>query len=249
MARERTVVRGIVLRATDTGEADRILTVLTAEKGRLTVVAKGARGRRSRVTACTDLLVYAELTLSESRGWQYLTEGNTLELFDGVRRDVELLALGCYFAELTEAVCCGGEEDGAFLPLLLNALYALGTLRRPQALVKAAFETRLCALAGFAPLLDGCAVCGRSEPKEPVLDLRDGVLRCAACGIRETGAALTPAALAAMRYVLRCNEKKLYSFDVTGGDLTCFARAAEGFAEARLERRFATLEFYRGLTA
>ena len=77
MARERSVVRGIVLRAVDTKESDKILTVLTAD-GKLPVVAKGARSRKSRVTACTQLLAYSELTLSESRGWQYLSEGSTL---------------------------------------------------------------------------------------------------------------------------------------------------------------------------
>ena len=68
MARERQVVRGIVLRSVDTKEADKILTVLTAQLGKVPVVAKGARSRRSRVTAATELLSYAEMTLSESRG-------------------------------------------------------------------------------------------------------------------------------------------------------------------------------------
>ena len=109
MARERTVVRGIVLRAVDTKESDKILTVLT-DQGKLPVVAKGARGRRSRVAACTQLLAYSEMVLSESRGWQYLSEGNTIELFMEVRRDIGALSLASYFAELTEAVaksCCG----------------------------------------------------------------------------------------------------------------------------------------------
>ena len=78
MARERQVVRGIVLRSVDTKEADKILTVLTAQLGKVPVVAKGARSRRSRVTAATELLSYAEMTLSESRGYQYLTEASPL---------------------------------------------------------------------------------------------------------------------------------------------------------------------------
>ena len=106
MAGERTVIRGIVLRSTDTKESDKILTVLTAA-GKLTVIAKGARGRKSRVTACTQLLAYSELTISESRGWQYLSEGATIALFEGVRRDIVLLSLASYFAELTEAVVNG----------------------------------------------------------------------------------------------------------------------------------------------
>ena len=65
MARERTVVKGIVLRGVDTKESDRILTVLTAELGKVAVVAKGARSRRSRITAATQLLVYSDMVLSE----------------------------------------------------------------------------------------------------------------------------------------------------------------------------------------
>ena len=103
-ARERKVIRGIVLRSVDTREADKILTVLTGEMGKLAVVAKGARGRRSRVTAATQLLAYSEMTVAESRGWQILSEASTIELFSGVRRDLERLSLASYFAELVDAV-------------------------------------------------------------------------------------------------------------------------------------------------
>ena len=133
MAGERTVIKGIVLRGVDTKESDKILTVLTPQ-GKMPVIAKGARGRKSRVTACTQLLAYSELTLSESRGWQYLNEGSTIELFTGVREDIVLLSLASYFAELTEAAAVENGESGGLLSLLLNALYALGTLKKPPAL-------------------------------------------------------------------------------------------------------------------
>ena len=157
MAREHTVVRGIVLRGTDTKESDKILTVLTAGMGKLTVIAKGARSRRSRVAAAVQTLAYSEMVLAESRGWQYLSEASTIALFDGVRKDVELLALACYLAELTEQVTYEEAESGEILSLLLNALYALDTLHRPQALVKAAFELKLMSLIGFEPLAERCA--------------------------------------------------------------------------------------------
>ena len=117
MARERTVVKGIVLRAVDTKESDKILTILTSA-GKVPVVAKGARSRKSRVTACTQLLAYSELTLSESHGWQYLSEGSTIELFEGVRRDIELLSLASYFAELTEAAALEAVEAGRDVVML-----------------------------------------------------------------------------------------------------------------------------------
>ena len=249
MARERTVVKGIVLRSVDTKESDKILTVLT-DAGKIPVTAKGARGRKSRVTACTQLLAYSELTLNESCGWQYLGEGATIELFDGVRRDIELLSLASYFAELTEAAVAMEEgEYGGILSLLLNALYALGKLKKPQRLVKAAFELKLMALAGFEPLADGCAYCGRPSPESPVLDVRNGVVRCKTCGKGEKGLGmpLTAGALAALRWALYGEAKRLYSFSLEPGDLRKLGEAAEAYVHAMLERGFRTLDFYKSL--
>lgn len=249
MAKERTVLRGIVLRSVDTKEADKILTVLTDGLGKLPVIAKGARSRKSRVTAAAQLLAYSELTLGESHGWQYLNEGEPVELFNGLRTDLALLSLGCYFAELTESVCCGEpEEDRPFLPLLLNALYALGTLNRPPLLVKAAFELRLVAMAGFAPLVDACCYCGKTEIASPVLDLQGGVAACRDCRLPDGhGVALSPDALAAMRYALGCEDKRLYSFSLPDDALLSFSRAAEAYALTRLERGFPTLDFFKSL--
>lgn len=248
MGKERTVVKGLVLRSVDTKESDKILTVLTAGMGKLPVVAKGARSRRSKVTAATQLLAYSELVLSESHGWQYLSEASTIELFDGVRQDVELLSLASYFAELTESVTYEESESGAILSLLLNALYALGTLQRPQMLVKAAFEMKLMALIGFEPLLESCAYCGASRPAEPVLDIQGGVLRCRNCGVGGGKCALlTPGALEAMRHVLYGDPRRLYSFTLEPEDQRRLSQAAESYVNAMLERGFHTLDFYKSL--
>lgn len=247
MARERTVVKGIVLRENDSKESDKILTVLTAEMGKISVVAKGARSRRSKVSAVTQLLAYSELVLSESHGWQYLTEGSTIELFDGVRSDIELLSLASYFAEIVEWVASDDGESALLLPHLLNALYALGTLHRPQQLVKASFEMKLMALIGFEPLFDGCCVCGETMPANPVFDLQGGTLLCRACASQSRTVSLTAGALAAIRHVLYGESRRLYSFTLEEADQRCFSRAAEGYMRAMLDRDFRTLDFYKSL--
>lgn len=248
MARERTVVNGIILRTVDTKESDKILTLLTPY-GKQPVVAKGARSRKSRVTACTQLLAYGEFTLSESRGWQYLVEGSTIELFSGVRQDIELLSLASYFAELTEASALENVESSEVLSLLLNALYALGKLKKPQAQVKAAFELKLMSLIGFEPLADSCAYCGAPQPAEPVLDVREGVVCCGNCGKGERGLSmpLSDGALAALRHVIYGNPRRLYSFTLAEADLKLLKDASEAYVHAMLERGFGTLDFYKGL--
>ena len=245
------VTAGLVLRETETKESDKILTVLTPELGRSSVMAKGARSRRSKYTAACQLLAYDEMTLRRKGEWYYLAEASTIELFDGVRQDIEKLALAAYFAELTEAVCQDDAMAAAdMLPLLLNALFALGMLEKPNRLVKTAFVWRLLAEAGFAPLADGCAVCGRESPEAPMLDVMQGVLRCGAC---RTGGGLslplTEGAVQALRYILYCPPKKLYSFSLDENGLRMLDRAGEAFCAVQLERGFRTLDYYKAFLA
>ena len=248
---ERThiVIRGVVLRETETKESDKILTLLTAERGRLSVIARGARRKSCKFAASAQHLAWSEWTLYQKGDWYYVNEGTTLELFTGLRTDLELLALGCYFAELTEAVTAPEVPAGPLVAHLLNGLYALGTLHKPPALVKAAFEIRLLALAGYEPLLDSCAYCGSPQPEQPLLDVVQGVLRCRRCGVKESTLSmpLCASSLAALRHIIYGDPKRLYSFTLGGEAMERLAGAAEAFAAAQLERGFRTLDFYKSL--
>ena len=164
-----------------------------------------------------------------------------------MRQDIARLALAAYFAELTEAVCQDAMAAADILPLLLNALYALGTLEKDPLLVKTAFVWRLMEAAGFAPLTDGCAVCGRETPEAPMLDVMQGVLRCGGCRIPGGGLSLplTDGAVQALRYILYCPPKRLYGFALDATGLRMLDRAAEAFCAVQLERSFRTLDYYK----
>ena len=244
MQPERFVTCGLVLRETVTRDADKILTVLTLDRGRLSVIARGARRKGSRVAAACQLLAYSEMTLYERARWTMLAAADTIELFDGLRQDLTALSLAAYFAELTEAVSDGSGGD--VLPLLLNALYALSALKKPPQLVKPAFQFRLMALAGYEPMADGCALCGAPQPENPMLDVVHGVVHCGKC--REKGGLslpLTASGLAALRYVLYGDPRRLYSFSLPPEGLRALNHAADAYVSAQLERSFRTLDYYK----
>jgi DNA repair protein RecO (recombination protein O) len=133
------------------------------------------------------------------------------------------------------------------LKLLLNALYALDQLDRPLNLVKAAFELRLMCLSGFAPNLDGCALCGK-EPEEAQLHLREGLLHCRGCKLGGgISLPVNPSTLSALRYIARCEGKRLFSFRLDGDSLRELEGAAEAYLLTQMERGFHTLDFYKGL--
>ncbi len=242
------VTRGLVLREVNYKEADKLLTLLTPE-GKLTAKARGVRRKGSRLAAACQLLTYAEFSLFEYRDYYTVNEADSLEQFWGVKRDVELVALGSYFAEVCEAVAGEGVPQPEQLSLILNCLYALDQLHKPQEQVRAAFELKTACLAGYEPLLDACAVCGR-EPKEPAFHLKEGVLHCAACR-EEVGEGislpLTPGALSAMRHVVYEEQRRLLSFRLDPVSMTRFSDLCEAFLASQLERGFRTLDFYKQL--
>ena len=238
--------RGLVLRTTEYKETDRILTVLTAEDCLLTLKARGVRSNRSKLKGACQLLTYAEFTVNEARGFRFISEATSIEMFAGLRNDIVLLALSSYFAQLAEVLSQEDAASPALLSLILNALYALSKLQKPPRLVKAATELRLAAIAGYQPELSGCCVCGDPEPDR--FSIADGTLECAGCrasdGVRMP---LSPASLAAMRYIVSCPDKKLFSFTLTGAAEKELCDAAESYLLTQLERSFYTLDFYKSL--
>lgn len=237
---------GIVLRETAYKDSSKILTVLTADEGKLTVSARGAIRKNSKLAASTQLLVFSEMTLLRSGDRWILTEARSVEQFTGLRDGVGLLALGAYFAELTEAVADEDSPNRELLPLVLNALFALSNKIRTPDLIKSAFELRLVAISGYSPMLDRCAVCGATEPEGAVFDVSGGSIACGGCGGPD-GAALGKGALHAARYVISCEPKRLFSFKLSGQALSEMSDASERYLLLQLDRGFRALDYYKGV--
>ncbi|MCD8051453.1 MAG: DNA repair protein RecO [Clostridiales bacterium] len=241
--------QAIVLRAVNYKESDKILTLLTRDSGKLTVTARACRKSRKQgggVSAAAQLLVWSDVVLKEYRGRWTLSEAVTNREFRGVREDLDKMALGSYFAEVTELLAPEGVPAPELLALLLNSLYALESLDRPLPLVKAAFELRAMCLAGYAPALDRCALCGAEQPEEPRFHLREGVLHCRGCRVGDgISLPLDAGSLTAMRHIVSCPSKRLFSFRLSGPGEKRLGDAAEGFLLTQLERGFYTLDFYK----
>ena len=167
--------KALVLRAVDYKESDKILTLLTQESGKLTASARGCRKKGSPVAAGVQLLAWSDLVLYEYRGRWTVKEAAVEREFLGLRRDVERLALACYFAEAAEALAVEDVPAPELLSLVLNSLYALDQMpQKPLALVKAAFELRLmCPSWTAAPSAarngrrSPASTCGRGRSTAP----------------------------------------------------------------------------------
>ena len=241
-------IQGIVLRVTDYNDRDALLTLLTRENGKLTVKARGLRRKNSPLTAPCQLLAYGEFTLFEYKGQYSINEAHSLELFMYLRRDLDKLSLGTYFAQVAEVLSQEDYPSPELLSLLLNSLFALTKLDVPEKLVKAVFELRAACLSGYTPDLFGCHVCGNQNPER--FDLTAGQLECISCRSGESRGIRMPvnsSALEAMRYISLCDPRKLFSFRLGQETLEMLANLTESYLCTQLERGFSTLDFYKSL--
>ncbi len=241
-------VRAIVLRVTDYNDRDALLTVLTRNHGKLTIKARGLRRKNSPLTAPCQLLAFGEFTLFEYKGQYTINEAHSLELFQNLRRDLNKLSLGTYFAQAGEVLSQEDLPNPELQSLLLNCLYALSNLDVPETKVKAVFELRAACLAGYTPDLYGCHICGSQSPDR--FDLAAGQLECRNCrnlesrGIRMP---VTEGLMDAMRYICLCDPRKLFSFQIGEDTLELLANLTEAYLTTQLERGFSTLDFYKSL--
>ena len=121
----------LVLREVNYKESDKILTLLTEKEGKLTVSARGCRRKDSPIASACQLLAWGEFTLYEYNGRWAVKETASERLFDGVRGDLEKIALASYFVEVTEALAEEGQPDPGLLAVTLNCLHALDKLPVP----------------------------------------------------------------------------------------------------------------------
>lgn len=239
-------VRGLVLRVTAYNDNDALLTLLTADQGKLTVKARGLRRKNSPLIAPCQLLAYGEFTLFEYRDMYTINEAHSIDLFSALRKDLAKLSLGTYFAQVAEVVSQEDMPSPELLALVLNCLHVLTSRDIPLTQIKAVFELRCACIAGYTPDLHGCYACGTAQAER--FDISEGKLECVRCRSFASQSIRLPVSagvLESMRYICSCDSKKLFSFTSGVDTLEMLSGISESYLTTQLERGFSTLDFYK----
>lgn len=240
--------QGLVLRVSPYNDSDAFLTVLTGEYGKLSAKVRGLRRKNSPLSAPCQLLCYGEFTFFEYKGAYTVNEAHVIQLFNGVRNDLQKLALGTYFAQVADVLSQEDSPNPELLSLVLNCLYGLSDLQLPEQQVKGTFELRSACIAGYTPDLSYCHSCGSQTPDR--FDISEGVLECSSCrNIASNGIRMpvSPGVLDAMRYICQCSPKRIFSFGLPQESMEQLSQISESYLSTQLERGFSSLDFYKTL--
>lgn len=240
---------GLVLKSVPVTDTKNLLTVLTPDRGRKTISCHGAKKLTGRNMPAVQPFCYSDFICAQKNGFLTLKESFLKESFFELRCDLYSYGLGCYFLELAGE--CATEEEPAeeLLSLTLNSLYALCTKKYQPVIVKACHELRLLAIEGSGPLYDSCAVCGRPISGSCHFCPAEGGTVCTSCRKEEPGKCypLDEAARSALKYLMICPLKQLFSFRLSEKSLQQLSLIAEQSVLHTFERSFESLKFYKKL--
>ena len=263
-----TEVTGLVIREIPLKESDKLLTILTAESGKMTVYANSVRKYKNPNMNSAQLMCYSEFVLNKRGEKYWLKESALIESFYDIRLDLNKSALAQYITDIVCDVCVEDEPEETMLRLTLNTLYMLINGDRPDVQIKGVYELRTAANLGFLPDLVYCNECGKYETEYMYFNVMNAVLLCENCFGKNTSPPelnetetfifdkegtsmiikqLPKAIVQAMRHVVYSDPNRIFSFKLSDDLYKIFGDVCESYLLNHIERGFKTLEFYKQL--
>jgi len=195
-------VQAIVLKRTDIGEADRLLTLYTPERGKLRAVAKGARKTKSRKSGHIELFTHCALQIAKGKQIDIITQADTLDAYMPLRDNLDRVSYAYYLAELVDQFIEEAVENDQVFDLLKHALGWLGDAHTDAELLARYFELQLLTHVGYRPQLFACINCGKPiEPMDNFFSAEAGGVLDPACAVnsREHTRDLQPITLGTLK--------------------------------------------------
>lgn len=178
-------VDAVVIRHSDYGEADRLLTLFTRQRGKMRVIAKGARKIASRKAGHIEPFTQVKLQLAKGKDMFLVTQADTVDAYLPLRDDLILTGHAAYVLELLDRFSYEDEtEYPSTFRLLTETLARLASTPDTATwLIIRYYEMRLLDHVGFRPQLFECANCGRAiQPEDQFFSFSAGGVICPRCG-------------------------------------------------------------------
>ncbi len=211
------VVEGVVLASKPLGEKDRLITLMTSNRGLVRVSARGGRSTGSKLAALVLPFSRVELQLWRGRSLDGIRGGEVLDSHRPLREDPERIAHAYCVAEIAASLAQEGESDRPLYLLVATTLTLIARANPDLAL--AFYCVRAVGVAGFFPLVENCANCGR-DADGGFLSFGAGELTCTECPRRPGAGAEVSADLVHTILQLRdVHPRELPRWEVDPGQL------------------------------
>jgi len=240
----------IVVRSTNIGEADKIVTIYTPGRGKLRVVAKGVRRTTSRMSGNVERFRQCKLLIAKGRNLDIITQSETINTFSNICNSLDLFAYACAGLELLDKLTEDELENYPVYSLLTEFLKALDGGLDPI-MTSRAYELHLLGYLGYRPQLTRCVRCNADlEPVMNYFSPEMGGALCPPCGqIERRSAEVSVDAMKILRYLQKSSFASGPRLRLEPGLRAEIHHIMESYTRYLLERDLKSAEFVRNVTS
>lgn len=145
------IVTGIILKQSPVGEYDRVVSILTKERGKISAFARGARKPGNRLAAATNPFSFGTFKVYEGKSSYTVADADIQNYFEELRTDFIGAYYGMYFAEIADYYTRENNDEREMMKLLYQSLRALCAASLPNPLVRCIYECKSIAVNGEFP--------------------------------------------------------------------------------------------------
>lgn len=233
---------GMVLLAAPVGDYDKRLVVLTKERGKITVFAKGSRRPNSPYVAGTRPFSFGEFTVYQSKDAYTLTGINIKNYFDHMSLTLDRVYYGMYFMEFASYFSKENLEAKDTLNLLYATFNIMAKDVIPYTLIRNIFELKMFVISGEHPDFFRCMGCDGEKELTHFSATAHGSL-CEKCSLLKKDAiSLETSTFYTLQYVVSSSISKLYTFNVNEDVLKEFTMVMERIKAISIDTTFKSLE-------
>lgn len=175
-------IDAIVLRSTGCGKSDRMLTVLSRERGKISVFAKYARNAKNKLHCATNPFVASQMLISDSLEIPSLKSAQIVQDFPNLSQKLLSYYCACFVLELINRTLGENQQEEAIFSLLYYTLLLLDRQDEAKALsITTMFLVKFLALEGSCFDFSHCQNCRRTLISCYNISLADGSVFCPSC--------------------------------------------------------------------
>lgn len=232
------------------GESDKFIAIFTKSNGKLMVNAPYAKRHNRGLASGTQIFVYAQFVLQETKGNYKLIQVDIIEAFHNLRNDLLRLAYSAYVLEFLDVTMEENLYAPEVLRLVIRTFQAMCKDSIKPNLIRHIFELKHMCLLGFMPNLFSCNICGLSHEActNIYFDISQGGIICGECSVPgQQRYSVSEGTLHAMQYIVSVHIDELFTFTVSDKVLFEYDKIISAYISYYIDKQFKTLKFIKDI--
>lgn len=173
--------KGIVIKEMKYGDTSKIITIYTEDKGKISVMARGANNPKSKLIAPTQIFTLSDYQFKSGRNFYFISQVDIINSFYSIREDIDRVIYGYYILELADKSISIEQENKNIYALLKRGLEVLSKLEDDYLKFVIAYEIKFISFLGYKPFLEACVNCNSKKANQIKFSIEKGGIICDKC--------------------------------------------------------------------